>query len=182
MGTMSTATETQAAGVWSVDKVHSTVRYEIEHNGAATFRGNFSDVDAELVYGEDGVKITGSVNLDSVDLQDEQQKGHVLSPDFFDAERYPTIDFESTDIQLDNNEVAVTGDLTVKGVSKPVTIKGTIGAPGPNLGGTETIAVSLATTINRQDYGVSWNTELPNGSKVLGDNVYVSVELELVQG
>src|SRR4249919_1493434 len=155
MGAMSTATETQATGVWSVDKVHSTVRYEIEHNGTATYRGNFHDVDAELTYGEDGVKITGSVNLDSVDLQDEQQKGHVLSPDFFDAERYPTIDFESTDIQLDNAEVAVTCNLTVNGVSKPVTIKGTIGAPVPNLGGTETIAVSLATTINRQDYGVS---------------------------
>jgi polyisoprenoid-binding protein YceI len=182
MGKMSQATATQAAGVWTVDKVHSTVRYEIEHNGTATYRGNFSDIDAQLVYGEDGVKITGSVNLDSVDLKDEQQKGHVLSPDFFDAERYPTIDFESTDIQLDNNEVSVTGDLTVKGVSKPVTITGTIGAPGPNLGGTETVAVSLHTTINRQDYGVSWNTELPNGSKVLGDDVYVSVELELVQG
>jgi polyisoprenoid-binding protein YceI len=165
MGNMTTATETQATGVWTVDKVHSTVRYEIEHNGTATYRGNFSDIDAELVYGDDGVKITGSVNLDSVDLKDEQQKGHVLSPDFFDAERYPTIDFESTSIELDNAEVAVHGNLT-----------------GPNLGGTQTVAVSLHTTINRQDYGVSWNTELPNGSKVLGDDVYVSVELELVQG
>jgi polyisoprenoid-binding protein YceI len=178
---MSTETA-EATGVWTVDKVHSTVHYEIEHNGAATYRGNFNDIDAELTYGDDGAKITGSVNLDSVDLKDEQQKGHVLSPDFFDAERYPTIDFASSDIQLDNAEVVVTGDLTVKGVSKPVTIRGSIGAPGPTLAGTETIPVSLHTTINRQDYGVSFNAELPNGNKVLGDDVYVSVELELVQG
>ncbi|MGH2907234.1 MAG: YceI family protein [Solirubrobacterales bacterium] len=180
---MTSATETTAAaGVWTVDKIHSTVRYEIEHNGTATYRGNFGDIDAQLEYGEDGVKITGSVNLDSVDLSDEQQKGHVLSPDFFDAERHPTVDYASTSVELDGAEVIVHGDLTIKGVTKPVTVRGTIGAPGPNLGGTQTVAVSLHTTINRQDYGVSWNTELPNGNKVLGDDVYVSVELELVQG
>lgn len=178
-----TATQTQqAAGTWTIDKVHSSVRYEIEHNGTAQYRGAFNDIDASLEYGDDGVKIRGSVVLDSVDLKDEQQKGHVLSPDFFDAERYPTAQFESTSIEIDGTNVVVNGDLTLKGQSKPVSISGTIGNPGPNLGGTETIAVNLSTTINRQDYGVSWNAELPNGSKVLGDDVTVEVVLELVQG
>lgn len=180
---MSTATETQqATGVWTVDKVHSTVQYEIEHNGATKNRGNFGDVDAQLAYDDDGAKITGSVNLDSLDLRDEQLKGHVFSPDFFDAERYPTIDFESTSIELDNTEVSVHGNLTIKGQSKEVTIKGKIGTPAPNIAGVQSLPVSLHTTINRHDYGVSWNAELPNGNKVLGDDVYVSVELELVQG
>lgn len=178
-----TATQTQqATGTWSIDKVHSSVRYEIEHNGTAQFRGSFEDVDASLVYGDDGVKITGSVRLDSVDLKDEQQKGHVLSPDFFDAERYPTADFESSSIEIDGNEVVVNGELTLRGESKPLSIRGTIGAPGPNLGGTETIAVHLGATINRNDYGVSWNTQLPNGNNVLGDEVTIEVALELVQG
>lgn len=178
---MSTETAT-AAGVWTVDKIHSSVRYEIEHNGTAAYRGSFEDVDGKLEYGDGGVKLTGVVKLESNDQKDEQQRGHVLSPDFFDAERYPEATYESTDVQIDGTEVTITGNLTLKGQTKEVTVKGTIGQPGPNLGGTETIAVNLQTTINRQDYGVSWNAELPNGSQVLGDEVKVEVALELVQG
>lgn len=169
-------------GVWTVDKVHSSVRYEIEHNGSAVYRGSFEDIGGELSYGEDGVKLTGVVQLASNDLKDEQQKGHVASPDFFDTERYPEATYVSSDIQLDGAAVTITGELTLKGQTREVTVTGTIGNPGPNIGGTETIAVNLKTTINRQDYGVSWNAELPNGSSVLGDEVTVEVALELVQG
>lgn len=178
---MSTETAV-ASGVWTVDKIHSSVRYEIEHNGTAAYRGSFEDVDGKLEYGEGGVKLTGVVKLASNDLKDEQQRGHVLSPDFFDAERYPEATYESTDVQINGTDVTIKGNLTLKGQTKEVTVKGTIGNPGPNLGGTETIAVHLGATINRQDYGVSWNAELPNGSQVLGDEVKVEVVLELVQG
>ncbi len=178
---MSTETAT-AAGVWVVDKIHSSVRYEIAHNGTAAYRGSFEDVDGKLEYGEDGVKLTGVVKLASNDLKDEQQRGHVLSPDFFDAERYPEATYESSDVQINGREVTITGGLTLKGQTREVTVTGTIGEPGPNLGGTETIAVHLSATINRQDWGVSWNAELPNGSQVLGDEVKIEVVLELVQG
>ncbi len=178
---MSTETAT-AAGVWTVDKIHSSVRYEIEHNGTAAYRGSFEDVDGKLEYGDDGVKLTGVVKLESNDLKDEQQRGHVLSPDFFDAERYPEATYESTDVQIDGTDVTIKGNLTLKGQTREVTVKGTIGQPGPNLGGTETIAVHLDTTIDRQDYGVSWNAELPNGKNVLGNEVKIEVVLELVQG
>lgn len=177
------STETAVAtGVWTVDKIHSSVRYEIEHNGVAAYRGSFEDVDGKLEYGADGVKLTGVVKLESNDLKDEQQRGHVLGPDFFDAERYPEATYESTDVHIDGTDVTIKGNLTLKGQTREVTVSGTIGNPGPNLGGTETIAVHLDTTINRQDYGVSWNTELPNGAKVLGDDVKIEVVLELVQG
>lgn len=178
---MSTETAT-AKGVWTIDKVHSSVNYAIEHNGAAKFRGKFTDIDATLDYTDAGLSITGSVKLDSVDLNDEQQKGHILSPDFFDAERYPTADFKSSSVTFEDGQVVVAGQLTVRDVTKDVTIKGTIGNPGPNLGGTQTIGVHLATTINRKDYGVSWSMDLPNGSAVLSDNVEIEVDLELVQG
>jgi polyisoprenoid-binding protein YceI len=170
------------AGVWTVDKVHSSVRYEIEHNGNSAYRGSFEDVDGRLEYGESGVSLTGTVQLTSNDLKDEQQRGHVLSPDFFDAERHPEARFASTDVQLDGHEVVITGELTLKGVAREITVRGTIGAPGPNIGGGETIPVHLAATIDRQDYGVSWNAELPNGSRVLGDEVRIEVVLELVRG
>ncbi len=177
---MNTSTET-ATKTWVVDKVHSSVRYEIEHNGTAAYRGSFEGVDGKLEYGADGVKLTGVVDLASNDLKDEQQRGHVLSPDFFDAERYPQATYESTDVQVDGTNVTITGELTLKGQSHPVTVKGSIGAPSPNIGGGETIAVALEATINRQDWGVSWNAELPNGNYVLGDDVKVEVVLELVQ-
>lgn len=169
-------------GTWIVDKVHSSVRYEIEHNGAAKYRGSFADVDGKLEYGADGVKLTGVVALESNDLKDEQQRGHVLSPDFFDAERYPTATYESTDVQLDGTDVTIRGELTLKGQTREVTVTGTIGQPGPNPGGTETVAVNLGATIDRTDWGVSWNAELPNGDSVLGNQVTIEVALELVQG
>lgn len=175
------STET-ATGTWVVDKVHSSVRYEIEHNGTGAYRGSFEDVDGRLEYGEGGVKLTGVVKLESNDLKDEQQRGHVLSPDFFDAERHPEATFESNDIQIDGTDVTISGELTLKGQTKPVTVKGSIGQPSANIAGGETIAVNLSATINRQDWGVSWNAELPNGNQVLGDEVKIEVALELVQG
>jgi polyisoprenoid-binding protein YceI len=176
-------TQTAAAtGTWIVDKVHSSVRYEIEHNGTAAYRGSFEGVDGKLEYGEGGVQLTGVVELASNDLKDEQQRGHVLSPDFFDAERYPQATFTSSEITIDGAQVTVEGELTLKGVTRPVTVTGSIGAPGPNLGGSETIAANLQATIDRTLWGVAWNAELPNGNSVLGDQVRVEVALELVQG
>jgi polyisoprenoid-binding protein YceI len=177
---MSTETAT-LQGVWNDDKVHSSVRYEIVHNGIAPYRGSFSGVDASLEYGDDGVKIKGTVDLSTVDLKDEQQKGHVLSPDFFDAERYPTATYESTSIEIDGDNVTVHGELTLKGETKPLTVTGVIGSPSDNLGGSESIGVVLNGSLNRNDYGVSWNTELPNGKSVLGDEVNVEVVLEFVK-
>jgi polyisoprenoid-binding protein YceI len=179
---MSVETTSQATGTWIVDKVHSSVRYEIEHNGTAAYRGSFENVDGKLEYGAGGVTLTGVVDLASNDLKDEQQRGHVLSPDFFDAERHPQAIYKSSEITLNGSDVTITGELTLKGVTREVIVTGTIGAPGPNLGGTETIPVNLQATIDRTDWGVSWNAELPNGSSVLGDEVKIEVALELVQG
>lgn len=177
---MSTETAT-LQGVWHDDKVHSSVRYEIVHNGIAPYRGSFSGVEATLEYGDAGVKIKGTVQLDSVDLKDEQQKGHVLSPDFFDYERYPTATYESTDVQIDGNNVTVNGELTLKGETKPLTVTGVIGDPSANAGGSDSIPVVLDAEFNRQDWGVSWNADLPNGKAVLADTVKVEVSLEFVK-
>jgi polyisoprenoid-binding protein YceI len=177
---MSTETAT-LQGVWTDDKVHSSVRYEIVHNGTAPYRGSFSGVDASLEYGDDGVKIKGTVDLTSVDLKDEQQKGHVLSPDFFDAERYPTATYESTNIEIDGNNVTVHGELTLKGETKSLTVTGVIGEPSANIAGGDTIPVVLNGSLDRTEYGVSWNADLPNGTAVLGDEVNVEVVLEFVR-
>lgn len=175
------ATE-QAIAVWSVDKVHSSVGYEIEHNSAATFKGSFRDVDAKLEFGDDGVTVTGSVRVDSIDLGDEQQKGHVLSAEFFDAERHPTVDFASTAVRYEDGEAIVDGELTIRGETRPVTVRGKIGEPYENAYGQQGLAVRLGTTIDRTQYGLDWQLQLPNGKPVLGDEVTIAVELELVEG
>lgn len=177
---MSTETAT-LQGVWNDDKVHTSVNYEIEHNGVAPARGTFPGVEASLEYGDDGVKIKGTVDLTSVDLKDEQQKGHVLSPDFFDAERYPTATYESTSVEIDGTDVTVQGELTLKGETKPLTVTGVIGSPTATIAGVEAIPVHLKASLNRHDYGVSWNADLPNGKTVLGDQVNVEVVLEFVK-
>jgi polyisoprenoid-binding protein YceI len=179
---MSAGTEAQTAtGTWTIDKVHSTVRYEVEHNSAATFSGAFKDVDATLEYGDDGVVVKGSVKVDSIELNDENLYGHVQSAEFFDAERYPTLDFESTSITLNGADAVVEGNLTVRGETKPVTVRGSIGEPFANLAGSHSVAVNLATTIDRTAYGLDWQAQLPNGNDVLGNEVKIEVQLELVQ-
>lgn len=177
---MSTATEV-VTGTWVADKVHSSARYEIDHQGSV-YRGSFQDVDGRLEYGPDGVKLTGVVKLESNDLKDEQQRGHVLSPDFFDAERYPEATFESTDVKLDGTNVEITGGLTLRGQTREVVVSGRLGEPGPNIAGTETLPITLEVTINRLDWGVAWNADLPNGTTVLGNDVKLEVALELVRG
>ncbi|MFY9487069.1 MAG: YceI family protein [Solirubrobacterales bacterium] len=180
---MSEVQEAQApAGSWSIDKVHSTVRFEVEHNSASTYRGSFSDIDASLDYGDDGAQIKGSVKVDSISIEDEQLRGHILSAEFFDAERYPTLDFVSKEFAVENGELVVSGDLTVRGETNPVTVRGTIGEPFTNLAGSTSIAVRLSTQIDRTQYGLDWQMQLPNGNEVLGNDVNVEVELELVQG
>lgn len=179
-----TTTETHpvtATGSWTIDKAHSSVRFEVEHNSATTFRGSFADIDASLDYGDDGVQVSGTVKIASIDLGDEQMRGHVLSPEFFDVERYPELKFVSTGIDFTDGEAVVTGDLTIRGETNPATVRGTIGEPFENAAGGKTVAVRLHTTIDRTAYGLNWQMQLPNGNPVLGHDVTIEVELELVQ-
>lgn len=178
------ATENQspaASGSWTIDKAHSSVLFAVEHNSATTFRGSFSEIDASLKYDENGVQVSGTVKLESIDLGDEQMRGHVFSPDFFDLERNPELKFVSTGIADEHGEAVVTGDLTIRDETNPVTVRGTIGEPFENLAGSKSIAVRLHTTIDRTAYGLNWQMQLPNGKNVLGNDVTIEVELELVQ-
>ncbi len=181
---MSTATETAApTGAWDVDAVHSRVEFRVQHNGIAPYRGSFSDYDVRLVGNDDGsVAVEGSAKVASISGEDENLYGHLQSPEFFDAEQYPEIKFRSTDVQLgDGGELTVTGDLTIRDQTKPVTAKGSLSGPGPNLGGNNVVAVYLEAVIDRNEFGLGWNMDLPNGTKVLGDEVTLTVSLELVE-
>ena len=166
--TSSTATtvEIAPAGTWTLDTVHSSIGFEIAYLGG-TFRGRFTDVDASL----SGDQLTGSARVESVQVQDENLATHLLAPDFFDAERHPVLSFASTAVGLEGNELSLEGDLTIKGITKPVALNGTIGEPVTDPYGRERLSVELETTIDRTDFGINWNVPLPSGEPALSNDV-----------
>jgi polyisoprenoid-binding protein YceI len=176
-----TATTTTPQGTWSVDPVHSRVEFEVAHNGVQTYRGGFSDYDVRLVGSDDGsVAVEGSAKVASITGQD-QLYDHLQSPEFFDAERHPEVKFRSTGVELgDGGELTVKGELTIRDTTREVEAEGRISGPGPDLAGRTVVGVSLATAIDRHDFGLGWNMDLPSGEKVLGDEVSLSVSLELI--
>jgi polyisoprenoid-binding protein YceI len=160
---------------YNLDPVHSTFGFAVKHNGVSTFRGVFEQVDVKL---EDGV-LTGTAQVDSVKTAIPDLKAHLLSPEFFNAEETPTITFRSTDIRpAADGSVEVDGDLTIRGVTKPTTAKGTIAA-GIGIHGSEVIGLDLEASIDRREYGLDWQAELPSGGDVLAWDVVLEVHLEL---
>jgi polyisoprenoid-binding protein YceI len=175
--TVTTATrEALPTGTWTLDPIHSTIGFEVSYL-VGTFRGHFRDVQATLVADGDSARLAGSAKVASVDVKDENLNAHLQSPDFFDAERHPELTFESTDISRSGDEVKIGGELTIKGVSQPVVLTGTIADPVEHPAGGRRIGVKLETTVDRTAYGVSWNMPLPDGNGALANEVKLVAEL-----
>lgn len=164
-------------GTWTLDPVHSSIGFAVRYSGVGTFRGTFEDFDAKLVDG----RLEGAAKVASVKVDDENLAGHLQSPDFFDAEQYPELRFVSSTIERDGERVAVQGDLTLRGVTHPVEITGSVSGPLENAYGQQRIGFDVETTVNRHDYGITWNMELPGGGQALGDDVVITANLALVQ-
>ena len=175
---MSTTTIQQVpAGTYAVDPVHSTFGFVVRHNEVSKFRGVFEQVDAML---EDGV-LTGTAQVDSVKTAIPQLKDHLLSPEFFNAVETPTVTFRSNDINVaDDGTVEIDGELTIRGVTKPVTAKGSF-ASGIGISGAEVVGFDLEATVDRRDYGLDWQAQLPKGGDVLAWDVALEVHLELAK-
>ena len=127
---MSSTTQTTGipTGTWNLDPVHSSIGFAVSYAGVGTFRGTFEEFDAKLVDG----RLEGTVKVASVDVDDEKLVGHLQTPDFFDAEQYPELRFVSKSIERDGDRVSIEGDLTLRGVTKPVEITGTVTGPLEN--------------------------------------------------
>lgn len=175
---MSTTTIQQVpTGTYNLDPVHSSFGFAIKHNGVSTFRGEFEQVDAKL---ENGV-LTGTAQVDSIKTAIPDLKGHLLSPDFFNAEETPTVEFRSTEIRVaDDGSVEADGELTIRGVTKPVTAEGTF-ASGIGISGAEVVGFDLEAKVDRRDYGLNWQAQLPAGGEVLAWEVVLEVHLELAK-
>jgi polyisoprenoid-binding protein YceI len=165
-------------GTWAVDAVHSNANFEVEHSGVSAFRGGFKPVDAKLVSSDDTISLEGGVKVDTITIDDENIRPHVLSPDFFDAERNPDITFRSTEISGSADDLTVRGDLALAGVTLPVEARGRIRGPVDGPTG-QKLALSLAATIDRTAYGMNWQMEMPSGGSILANDVKLIVDLEL---
>jgi polyisoprenoid-binding protein YceI len=172
---MSTIETIAPAGTWSADPVHSDVSFEVVHAGVDVFRGSFGEFSATLT----GDTLTGSATVASVDVKDEQLSGHLLAPDFFDAARYPEITFSATELERDGNALTAKGELTLKGVTRPVELTGTISDPSVDPFGNERVGLSLEATIDRTDFGVSWNAPNQSGGDYLANDVRLIARLAL---
>ena len=166
------------AGSWSADPVHSDVSFEVAYAGAGVFHGGFREFTAEL----DGGTLRGSAQVVSVDVKDEQLNGHLLTPDFFDADRHPEISFRADGLRrLEDGSVAGEGALTIKGVTLPVALEGSVGSPNVDPFGKEKVGLSLRATIDRTAFGVSWNAPNQGGGDYLGNDVRLVADLILIR-
>jgi polyisoprenoid-binding protein YceI len=177
---MSTAVQ-PFSGTYTSDPIHSTLGFAVKYAGVGRFRGTFDDVHASLTTGDDGLVLEGSARVDSISVREpEQFRAHVLSADFFDADNHPEVTFHSTGVELsDDGAARVEGELTIAGKSKQVVATGSWIEPGQGIG-TLRAGFELETVVDRRDFGLDWQAELPNGREALGWDVTLDIVLALV--
>jgi polyisoprenoid-binding protein YceI len=173
------STTTALAGTFNADPVHSSFGFAVKYQNVSNFRGTLGDVAATFADG----KLEGTAQVESISIvTPEQFRAHVLSADFFDVENHPTVTFSSTDVTLNDDATAtVNGDLTIRGVTQPVTATGTWQAPSADAFGNTRAHLQLETTIDRTAFGLNWNMPLPAGGNALANEVTLAVDIALVQ-
>ena len=177
---MNTTQTKITAGTWNLDPVHSNVGFEVGYL-AGTFRGQFGDVQVKLDVTDARARIEGTAQVASVDVKDENLAAHLQSPDFFDVERSPELRFVAEDVDLGSETVEVPGELTIKGVTKPVEVTGTLTEPIEDAWGNERLGLQLSATVDRTEFGLDWNMPLPTGDQALSNTVTILTELQLVK-
>ena len=145
--------------------------------GIGTFGGTVSDFDATL----DGGRLTGAARIATLEVKDENLHAHLLSPEFFDAERYPEVSFSTDAAEVSGDQVRFEGELTIKGITRPATLTGTLVGPTTDPYGNERYGLDLETTVDRTQFGITWNNDMPNGTKALADEVTLKADLSLVK-
>jgi len=184
---MSTTTSTSAVvptGTWSVDPAHSKVGFAVKHMGIATVRGEFTDFEGTIEMGEDlsAAKAYGTVKVQSVDTNEPQRDAHLRSPDFFDAEQYPELRFESTSIEaLDDEEFRITGNLTLHGITNEVVLHADFQGTDTDPWGNERIGLEITGQLARGDYDMKFNQALGSGNMLVSDKVKLALDISAVK-
>lgn len=179
---MTTAAVRPIEGTYAADTIHSSFGFGVKHMGVSTFRGTLSDVDATLTERDGELSLVGAARPESISItKPEQFRAHVLGAEFFDVDNHPEIGFRSTSIELsDDGSARVEGELTIKGVTKPIVATGTYSEPREGPGGLVT-AFELEAGFDRREFKFNWQMEIPNGGLALDYQVTLEVHLELGQ-
>lgn len=188
MGTQ-TITETQpittTTSTWVIDPSHSIAEFGVKHLMVSTVKGRFGEIAGTLTLDESDItrsSVEVTINVASVDTRDAKRDEHLRSADFFDAEHYPVITFKSTKVEPNGKDrLKVTGDLTIRDVTRPVVLDAELGGRGATPWGSEVISYSAETTINRKDWNMTFNIPLESGGVVVGDKVKIGIEFEAIK-
>ncbi|BBX29816.1 YceI family protein [Mycolicibacterium alvei] len=170
------------AGTWAIDPVHSSVNFSVRHLMVSKVRGSFQTFSGAVVVAEDGTpSVNATIDVTSIDTRNEQRDAHVRSADFFDAENYPTATFVSTGVRPDGDDYVVEGDFTLKGVTKPVSLKLEYNGVNAGMGQGAVAGFEASVVLNRKDFGIDIDMPLETGGTVVGDKVTITLEIEALK-
>jgi len=177
LGTGAYAIPAIPTGTYTVDGAHSEVSFEVAHMGISSVDGKFDKFSGTINVTDKNVDLNADIDTASVNTGNAKRDGHLQSPDFFDAAKNKSITFKSTKALVTKNDAKVTGDLTIHGVTKPVTLKGKITGPIKDFAGGQRIGFKFTGEINRKDFGLTWN-KLMEGVSVVGEKVTLNIQGE----
>ncbi|ABY35038.1 MAG TPA: polyisoprenoid-binding protein [Chloroflexus aurantiacus] len=170
---------------WVIDASHSTITFSVRHMMISKVRGRFTRFDGTVDFDEQNPtnsKVQVTIDASSIDTRDERRDGHLMSPDFLDVANYPTLTFVSKRVEvIDESHGRIIGDLTIRGVSREVTLDVEYNGQSKSPWGTISAGFSATTKINRKDWGLTWNVALETGGVLVGEEVTIEIEIEIVK-
>jgi polyisoprenoid-binding protein YceI len=170
------------AGVYNVDPSHSNVGFEVRHMGIATVRGRFGAFEGTIDASGDSPVLKGTVEVATIDTGDANRDGHLKGAEFFDAEQHPQISFDSTVTEVGGGgQITLQGEITIKGISKPIELTGEVAENGQDPWGNERVGLELTSAIDRREFDLKWNQTLPNGNLLVANEVKLLVSVSAVK-
>lgn len=182
--TTTSAPAASASTTWQLDPAHTHVEFSVKHLMITRVKGRFADVTGTVELGNDPAASTVDVIIDagSIDTREAKRDAHLRSADFFDVERFPTIAFRSREVRLTGaGDFSILGDLTIRDVTREVTLEVTDEGRGTDPWGGERAGFSAAAEIDRRDFGLTWNQALEAGGVLVGNEIRIALEVELVK-
>jgi polyisoprenoid-binding protein YceI len=177
-----TTLQTIPAGVYNVDPVHSSVAFEIRHMGIATVRGRFSTFEGKVDATSDAPVLEGSVDVSTIDTGEANRDGHLKGPEFFDVDQHPQITFHGTTTEASTaGQLTLTGEITIKGIVRPIELTGELAENGDDPWGNQRVGLELTTVIDRREFDLKWNQNLPNGNLLIANDVKLLVSVSAVK-
>jgi len=168
------------AGTWQIDPTHSTVSFTVKHLMISKVRGTFDGFSGTIVTSEVPAEnsVNAAIDMATINTNQADRDGHLRTNDFFKVDEFPTATFVSTSIEIDGDDLTIDGELTLRGVTKPVTLTGEFGGIATNPYGQTIAAASVGTVINRADFGVNYNAPLETGGVLLGEDITLTFDLQ----